>query len=631
MQAFREIVQGWLGKSLLALIGLLFVFTGYETINSSGGEVVAATVDGEDIAQSLLDKAVDNQRQQRLARMGPDAALTPEQQAELRKSVLDNLIHRQLLLNSGKSAGYRVSDAVIQQQIESAPLFQDNGRFSAQKYAQFLGQIGETARSFPARIRDETVMAQRMSGWLQSAFVTPAELDQLAGLDGQQRDVSYALVPASRFLSSVTVSDAEIKAYYDQEKQRFQLPAMVSVSYISLSRASFQSQVTVTPEAVQARYDERTKTMSAGEERQAAHILISTSDKVSDAQAKARIEALAKQVAAGADFAALAKANSQDPGSAANGGTLDFAVRGSFAPEFEHALFALHQAGDVSSVVKTPYGYHLIKLLAVRRPDVPSLASLRPQLEKEVRESQADELFSQAVEKLDAAVYESADLQEPARQLNLVVQTTPLFTAKGGEGIAAQRKVIDAAFSDDLVKDGKNSGAIALADGSSVWLHVAKSEPARKQPLAEVSAAIKTQLLAEKALAQALAEAKKIAAAGKAGGLAQAASSAGLALQSQTGLTRRTPLQPAQLLREIFSAPHPVAGKPQPVAVELADAAAVVAVSAVRSGAPMQGSQRMVTQSMVTESRGQQELQDMLGYLKSRADIEIVQSKQGDE
>ncbi len=630
MQAFREIVQGWLGKSLLTLIGLLFLFTGYESYISGRSESLAAKVDGHKISQALLDKAVDNQREQLLARMGPGATLTPEQQTQLHKRVLDSLIQRELLIASGKQAGYRVSDATIEQQIHSVPTFQENGKFSPQRYAQVLAQIGETPRTFPDRARQEIITAQRVTGWMQSAFVTAPELELLGGLDSQQRDVSYALIPASRFLPSVTVSDAEIKAFYDQDKQRFQRPETVSLSYVTLSRASFLAQAKATPEAIQARYDERVKSLSSGEERQAAHILIATSDKVSDAQAKTRIEALAKQVAEGADFAALAKANSQDPGSAVKGGDLGYAGRGMFVPEFENALYALAKPGDVSAVVKSPFGYHLIKLLAIRKSDVPSLASLRPQIEKEVREAQADELFGHAVEKLDAAVYESADLIEPARQNNLVVQTTPLFDQKGGEGIAAQRKIVEAAFSDDLVKDGKNSSAISLPDGSSVWLHVARHEPARKLPLVEVSAAIKTHLQQDKALALAMAEADKIAAAGKTGSLAQAVTAAGLSLQSQAAVTRRTPMPTAELLRAAFRAPHPVAGKPQPVTVKLADAAAVLAVTAVKPGPQLQGNQRVVTQSMLTENRGQQELQDMLGYLKSKADVEIVKAKSAD-
>lgn len=625
MQAFREMVRGWLGKGLLALLSVPFVFVGLESYFGGSSDVTVAEVDGTPIPQSRFDQAVDNQRQQLQARTG-GAALTPEQLTQLRERVLNNLVQRELLIKSADKAGYRVSDATIQQQIQSVPNFQEGGKFSPQRYAQMLSQIGETPKSFPERARQEILSGLRVSGWMQSAFVTAPELDMLSSLDAQQRDVSYALIPASRFLPTAAVSDAEIKASYDKDGKRFMRPELVSLSYVTLSRATFLAQAQVTPEAVQARYDERVKALSAGEERKAAHILIATSDKVSDAQARTKIEALARQVAAGGDFAALAKANSQDPGSAVNGGDLGYAGHGMFVPEFEKALFALAKPGDVSAIVKSPFGYHLIKLLDIRKSAVPSLASLRPALEKEVREGQADELYGHAVEKLDAAAYESSDLVEPAKQLQLTVQTTPLFDQKGGEGIAAQRKVVEAAFSDELAKEGKNSSAISLPDGSTVWLHVDRHEPVRKLPLAEVSAVIKSKLQLDKALAMAQAEAEKVVAASKSKPLAEAVAAAGLSLQSQAGLTRRSTLPPA-LLQDVFHAPAPVAGKVQPVAVKLADAAAVLAVTAVKPGAALQGTQRAVTQSMLVENRAQQELLDVLGYLQSEADVEYTRKK----
>lgn len=627
MQEFREMVRGWLGKSLLALLSIPFVFVGIESYVGSQSEAVVAEVDGVEISQSLLDKAVENQRQQLLARMGPDAVLTPEQQTQLRERVLNSLVQRQLLMSSADKAGYRVSDDSIQQLIKDTPTFQEEGRFSQQRYAQVLSQIGETPKTFPERARQEIVTSQRVVGWLQTAFVTPAEVNLLGGLDSQQRDVSYALIPASRYTGQVAVTDAEIKAFYDQEGKRFQQPEQVSLEYLTVSRAAYLDQVKVTPEAVQARYEERIKAMNAGEERKASHILIAVNDKVTDAQAKTKIESLAKQLAAGGDFAALAKANSQDPGSAANGGDLGFASRGMFVPEFETALFALKAPGDVSAVVKSPFGYHLIQLGEVRKPEAPTLASLRPVLEKEVREVQADELYGQAVEKLEASVYESADLQEPARASGLTPAVTPFFVSTGGPGLASERKVIEAAFSDELIKERKNSSAITLRDGSTVWLRVAAHQPARKLPLAEVAPVITAKLKLDKALALAFAEAGKVAAAGKTGSLLAAAQAAGLTLQSQSAVTRRSALPNTQLLRDIFRAPHPVAGKAQPIAVKLGDGAAVLSVTAVKAGPALAGTQRVVTQTMLAENRGQQELQDMLGYLRAAADVEIVKAK----
>lgn len=628
MQAFREIVRGWLGKVLLALLTVPLVLVGIESyFSGKSSEVLVAKVDGAKIPQSMLDKAVESQRQQLQARMGPDATLTSEQKAQLRERVLNSLVQRQLLLASAAKAGYRVSEASIDQLIQSTPAFQDNGKFSQARYIQVLSSIGETPNSFPQRARDEIIVQQRVSGVLQSAFVTPNELDQLAALDAQQRDVRYAVVPADRFLPSVSVSDAEVKAYYDKQGQRFLQPERVRIDYLTLSRTSFQDKVKVTPEAVQALYDERVKSLSASEERHAAHILIVVNDKTTDAKAKAKIDDLAKQLAAGADFATLAKANSQDPGSATQGGDLGYAGRGMFVPEFEQALFALAKPGDVSAVIKSPFGYHLIKLIDVRKPTVPDLATLRPQLEAAARQTQADELYSQASEKLDASVYESSDLQEPAKASQLTVSSTGFFDRKGGEGIAADRKVVDAAFSDELTKDHKNSTAIGLHDGSTVWLHVAEYQPARKLPLTEVATVIQGKLRLDKAQALAFAEASKVVAAGAITPLADAAKASGLNLLDQTGLTRRSTQLAPELLRDVFRAPYPVNGKPQLSAFKLSNGAAVLAVTAVKPGAAMAAAERTSMQNMLAENRGQQELQDVLAYLKKKADVEIIPVK----
>ena len=625
MQAFREMVRGWLGKTLLALLAIPFVFVGLESYFGSSGDPEVASVNGTAISKSLLDRAVDNQRQQLLARMGEGATLTPEQQAELRNRVLDNLIERELLLGSAEGAGYRVSEQTLQKLIRDTPTFQADGKFSPERYAQVLSQIGESPSTFPERARQEILAAQRVGGWLQSAFITSAELDMLARLDNQQRDVEYVVVPAERFLATVAVTPAEIDAYYRKEARRFTLPEQVSVAYIQLARDRFVKEAAsaVTEDAIKARYEERLKALAAGEERQASHILITVSDKVSDAQAKAKADALARQVAEGADFAALAKANSQDPGSAATGGDLGYAGKGMFVPEFEQALFALKQAGDVSPVIKTPFGYHLIKLTDIRTSAAPSLASLRGELENEVRQARADELYGQAVEKVDALVYEAADLQEPAASAGAAIQTTPLFTRQGSDGLAGERKVIEAAFSDDVLLEGKNSGGITLADGSTVWLRVAKHEKERRVPLAEVTEVITGKLKQDKAVAEArkLAE-TMVKTAGK-DGLAAAAAAQGLRVAAQAGITRRTEMPSQELLRDIFRAPHPVNGKPQATVVGLgAGGAAVVAVTAVKPGAVFAGNERLSTQSMVAENRGQQELQDMLAWLRAEADVE---------
>lgn len=621
MQAFRDVVRGWLGKVMLGLLALPLVLVGLESYFSGGSEVIVAEVDGHEISQAVLDKAFENQKQQVLSRMGPDSVLSDEQQKELRDRVLNSLVQRQLLLSSAQDAGYKVSDATIQTLIQSTPTFQEAGKFSPSRYALVLSQIGETPNTFPQRAREEVLTSQRVSGLLMSAFVTPAELDQLSALDSQQRDIQYALIPAARFMADVQVTDAQIKAYYDKDQRQFSRPEVVSLNYITLARSAFEAQASVDPAAVKARYEERVKSLAGSEERQAAHILIAVDDKVKDAEAKAKAESLAKQLAEGADFAALAKAHSKDPGSAANGGDLGLTARGQFVPEFDKVLFGLKQVGEVSGVVKTPFGYHLIKLLAVKQPTIPSLAQLQSELEQEVRVAQAEERFGEAVEKLDAAIYESSDLQGPAKAFNLTVQTSPVFDRQGADGLFADRKVLDAAFSDDLIKERKNSGAITLKDGTTVWLSLATHQPARKLPLAEVASVIRVKLQLEQALARAKQAAEAVAKDSATLGFAAAAGKAGLVVQSQAAVTRRDTVLNPLLLREVFRIAPPKAAKVSTGVAELGDAVSVIAVNAVKPGALLTGTQRSATQTMLGENRGQQELQDVLGLLKAEAKV----------
>lgn len=623
MDAFRNMVRGWLGQLFLVLISIPFVFFGVETYFGGGAEPSVAEVAGEPITQRSLDRAVENQRQQLMSRLGPDAVLTTQQQAELRTKVLDSLVQRELLLKSASDAGYRVSDESVQELIRATPAFQDNGQFSGERYIRVLSQIGETPATFPARARQEILVSQQVSSWLQSSFVTSTELDAMTRLDGQSRNVRYAEIPASRFLADVSVTDSEVSQAYAKATTRFQQPERVAINYITLERSKFLADAKVTPEAVKARYDQRLAARSGAEQRQASHILITVDDKTNDAEAKKQIEGIAAELKAGADFAALAKAKSKDPGSATQGGDLGFAGKGMFVPEFENALFALKAAGDVSPVVKTPFGYHIIKLTAVRAEAPPSFASLEQTLTDEVRQAEADDAYIKAVENLDAKVYEATDLTEPAKAAGLSIAQSPLFNRQGGEGVLAERKVVEAAFNDEQTKERRNSSAITLNDGRTVWLHVSQYIPARKQPLNEVKAVLTDELRTEKALAKAMEQAQALVKRSASEPEATWLASANVSLQSAGGLTRVDRQMKPELLNAIFRAPVPNKGALQWAAYKLSDSVALVQVTSVSAKPALTGPERQITQGLLAQNQGQQELQDTLALLREETKVTI--------
>lgn len=626
MEGFRNLVKGWLGKVLLVLLIIPFAIVGVESYFSGGGRVVVAEVNGEKIHQPELDQQVDRQRQQMMARIAENGGNPSDIDVpKLRKQVLDGMVNRLLLTQASKKSGYLVSDETVFKLIREVPAFQENGAFSQSRYEQMLRQIGEDPASYPAKAKQELAYSMMIAGLGQSALVTRAELQRLASLEAQKRDIHYAIVPAARFLSQVSVSDADIKKYYDSNGKRFTTEESVAIDYITLKRDDFLAQAAVTEQELQSRYEEKVKEVASNEQRQAQHILITIDDKTKEADALKKIQDVEKRARAGEDFGKLAKEFSQDTGSVANGGDLGFAGRGLFDPAFEQSLFGLKQ-GEISAPVRSQYGFHLIKLNKIQAAEKPAFAALRAQLEQEAKLAKADELFAEQVEKLDAAVYESADLKDPATTFNRPLLSTGLFVRAGGEGIAAQRKIVDNAFSDDLLKDGKNSQAITLGDGSSVWIRVREHQPAKLRPLSEISAVIRNELTIEKAREKSKLVADEIAKALAAGAaLAEVAAKHQISWTDLIGADRRVQVPTPDILRVAFRLSRPAAGKVSADSFPFGMGYGLVVVSKVTEGSAEMSPMLNQMRTMLAENRSEQEFKDFVRFLREDGKVKISQ------
>lgn len=624
MEGFRNLVKGWLGKVLLVILIVPFAIVGVESYFAGGSRVVVAKVNGDKIHQTELDPMVERQRQQMMAQVaeqGGDPAQIDV--PALRKQVLEGMISRLLLTQASRKAGYLISDEMVVRLIREVPAFQEDGKFSQSRYEMMLRNIGEDPASYPAKAKEELAYSMMIAGLGQSAFVTRAELERLAALEAQKRDIHYALVPAARFIADVAVSEDDIKKFYEANGKRFTTEETVAIEYISLKRDDFLAKATVTEEELQARYDDKVREAASNEQRQAQHILITVDDKTRDADALKKIKDVEKRVRAGEDFAALAKEFSQDPGSVANGGDLGFAGRGMFDPAFEKALFSLAQ-GEVSAPVKSQYGYHLIKLNKVQSEPAPAFASIRAQIEQEARLAKAEEMFAEQVEKLDAAVYEAADLKEPSAAFGVTVASIGPFARKGGDGVAAQRKIVDVAFSDDLLKDGKNSQAVTLDDGSTVWLRVSQHQPAKLRPLADISGLIRNELVIAKAGEKSKAVALEVTKALSGGAsLGEVAAKFQLNWANLPGADRRTQVPAADILRTAFRLDRPAEGKLSADSVALGVGYGVVAVSKVIDGSTEMNPMLNQMRGMLAENRSQQEFQDYVAFLRNDGDVEV--------
>lgn len=417
LQNIRDNSQGWIAKTIIGVIVALMALTGFDAIfQATTNSNDAAKVNGENISQNELSQAVDMQRRQLMQQLGKDFDASLLDEKMLRDSALKGLIDRKLLLQGAHDAKFAFSEAALDQVILQTPEFQVDGKFSAERFDQVIRQLGYSRMQFRQMLAQEMLIGQLRAGLAGSGFVTDAQVLAFARLEKQTRDFATLSIKADP--ASVKLTDDEVKAYYDQHAKEFMTPDQVVIDYLELKKASFFDQVSVKDEDLQAAYQKEIANLS--EQRRAAHILIEVNDKVTEAQAKAKIEEIQARLAKGESFEALAKEFSQDPGSANNGGDLGYAGPGVYDPEFEKALYALSK-DQVSAPVRTDFGLHLIKLLGVEAPEVPTFASLKDKLTRELKTQQVEQRFVEATKQLEDASFEASDLAQPAQDLKLTV------------------------------------------------------------------------------------------------------------------------------------------------------------------------------------------------------------------
>lgn len=498
LQNIRDNSQGWIAKTIIGLIVVLMALTGFEAIfQAASHSQDAAKVNGQTISQNELSQAVDMQRRQLMQQLGKDFDPALLDEKMLREAALKGLIDRKLLLQGAEDAKFAFSEAALDQLILQTPEFQVDGKFSAERFDAVIRQMGYGRMQFREMLAQEMLIGQLRTGLAGSSFVTDKQVEAFARLEKQTRD--FAALTFKADPAAVKVSDDEVKAHYDQHAKEFMTPDQVVIDYIELKKSAFFDQVKVNEDELKALYEKAIANL--GEQRHAAHILIEVNDKTTDAQAKARIEEVQQRLAKGEDFAKLAKEFSQDPGSASTGGDLGFAGPGVYDPAFEEALYKLNK-DQVSTPVRTEYGYHLIKLLGVEAPDVPSFASLKDKLTHELKTQQVEQRFVEATKQLEDAAFEASDLAQPAQDLNLKVQTSTAFGREGGEGITANRAVIQAAFSEEVLEEGANSNGIELDPETVVVLRVKEHRKPEQLPLEAVAKNISAHLAKEKATAE---------------------------------------------------------------------------------------------------------------------------------
>jgi len=614
LQNIRDNSQGWIAKTIIGVIVVLMAFTGFDAIiQSTSNSQNAAEVNGETITLSSLNAAVDMQRRQLIQQFGKDFDASLLDDKLLRQASLDALVDRTLLLQGAKDAGMGFSEASLDQLILQTPAFQVDGKFNAARFDQILQQQGMGRMEFRERLKQDVLVSQLQASLAASNFVTDEELENFVRLDRQTRDFASQTIHIDT--KSVDVSDDELKAYYDEHKDQYMSPEQVVVEYVELRKESFFAQAEASDEELQALYQKEIANLA--EQRRAAHILLEVNDKLSDEQAKAKLAEVAERLKQGEDFAKLAEEVSQDPGSASNGGDLGFAGPGVYDPEFEKSLYALKK-DEVSAPVRSSFGWHLIKLLDVQAPEVPSFDSLKAKLEREVKAQQVEQRFVEAAKELEEASFEASDLAQPAQELGLQVQTSGAFGREGGEGVAANRQVVQAAFSPEVLEDGANSSAIELDPDTTLVLRVKEHRKPTLLPLEEVSAGIRDTLSRKKASEAAKAEGEALLAQLRDGG------ASGKDWKVVEAATRSQEGVEPEVLQALFRMAKPEDGKSSFAGVTLNNGDYVVLrLDGVgQAKAELSAEEKTSYRRFLASRAGQQDFAAYREQLKESADIE---------
>lgn len=508
LQNMRDKSQSWIAKVIVGVIVLVFALTGWESISRfTGNDQKAAEVNGTVISTPELERAVSQQRRQlsqQLQQMGEQFDPDMIDDALLRDSVLQGLIDRAVLLEGAKDARLRISEQMIDQMLLNTPDFQVNGQFDANRFDIVIRNMGMSSRmEFRELVRQELMMAQLRNAYQATAFSTPREREQLARLENQSRDFAVLELPVDT--EAVEVTDDLVEQYYNDNRADFMSPEQVVLETLTLSSRDFFDDASIDESAVEAMYYQQIGNMT--EQRRASHILFDLEG--DEAQVLEQAEAVKARIDAGEDFAALVKEFSQDSGTVNNGGDLGYVERDSFDPDFEDALYALEE-NEVSEPVRSSFGYHLIKLTDLQSAEVPSLESMRPTLEQELKSEQVARRFIEASQELANLAYESEDLAEPARVLNAEIETHGPLERSGGEGITANPRVMSAAFSDEVLLDRRNSQLIELDAETVAVVRVKQHLTPEQRPLEEVQADIADRLQFEQAVEAAEQQAQEL-------------------------------------------------------------------------------------------------------------------------
>lgn len=625
LQSIRNNAQGLFVWIIVGLIVVSFALFGLGSYLSGATKTVAASVNGVEISGTELTRAYQNYQERLRTMLGEQYRPDMFNEKTVKAQVLQGLITQEVMNQMMIEQGYQASSEQVFDKIKQYEAFQDEGAFSSKRYKEVLSLQGINGKAFEHDLSRDIASKQLRSAITTSAFLTENEKKMLAALQNQKREIGYFDISVNPYRKSIKINDNDIKAHYEKNNNLYLTTEKVQLEYLELNMDDVAASQEVTEDMIKQQYESSSENYMGSD----------------DAAARKKISTLRKQIQQGTDFASLAKKYSQDKGSAKQGGDLGYLTRG-VEENFDNVVFALKK-GEVSKIIKSKQGFQIVQLDDIREGDpeerkvrhilikserkLKPLAEVKAAIKKELQYQQAGKVFFDDADEMNNLSYESPDSLEPvAEALGLKLKTSAFITRRGGAGIFANSKILTAAFSQEVLKEGRNSELLELSDTQLVVLRIKEHKPASVQPLANVSANIKNALLHERA-------SKKVQEV-SADVLKRLQNNESIKSVQQrydaikwnkTGWINRKANKESNLAPQIrqhaFAMPKPVGAKTSWDKISLtAGNQAVIALYNVQVSDKAGDDSGRVVQVM-----GNSDYESMVNYLKSEADISITQ------
>ncbi|KAB2926543.1 MAG: peptidylprolyl isomerase [Dechloromonas sp.] len=611
-----------ISQTILGLIAITFAFFGLESyVRDPASANDVAKVGDLKINQQQFQQAMRDQQERLRNQLGAQFDPKLLDAPEARKAILDDLINQRLLMLEANKHRMFVSDEAIRQTILGIEAFNVDGRFSNERYEAALRAQGMTPAGFEAQLRQDMTLQQLAGAVARSSITANTAANRILAMQTEKRDVSEIRIASDAYLDKVKLADDAAKKYYDENGKQFELPEQAIAEYVVLSMDAISDQLAVSEAEIQAWYDGHRQQYEQPEERRASHILVA-SEKLGIDKARQKAEELLAEIRKNPGrFADLAGKNSDDPGSASKGGDLGFFGRGMMVKPFEDTAFALKE-GEISGVVESDFGFHIIKLTGIHAAKLKPLSEVRAQIAADLKKAAASRKFAEAAETFSNMVYEQADSLAPAAEqfkLKVVRSGWLKRQADPANGPLANEKVLTALFGDDSTKNRRNTEAVEIAPNTLLAARIVDYRPATLQPFEGLKSSIETLLRRQEAQVLAVKDGEARLDALKKGEGNQTWGAGKLVSRMDARLI------PPQAVAAVFRLD---AGKlPAYTGVELPGAGyALFRLNRVEAGAALDETSRKTLQGQLNGFAAQEELRLYLEALRKRYKVEINQS-----